>query len=66
MPAQCLPRFELPKEKGEITVADVLLQAPGPDRDQAIDRWSASVWNAWKDSHARVAEWLETELIVPR
>jgi hypothetical protein len=61
-----LPLFELPGQRGEITVADVMCHAPGIDRDQAIERWTASVWNAWKDSHARVAEWLETELIVPR
>jgi hypothetical protein len=61
-----LPLFELPKKRGEITVADVMCHAPGTDRDQAIERWSASVWKAWKDSHARVAEWLKAELIAPR
>ena len=62
---QRLPLFELPKSRGEITVADVLRQAPGKDRDQAIERWSASVWEVWRESHARVAEWLVTEKIVP-
>jgi hypothetical protein len=61
-----IPFFELPGDKGEITVADVLCRTPGPDRDQAIERWSAAVWKAWKDSHAVVAEWLEAEKIVPR
>jgi len=60
-----LPRFEIPKERGEITVADVLGQAPCEDRDKAIERWSASVWEAWKDSHARVANWLKAEKVVP-
>jgi hypothetical protein len=63
---QPVPRFELPEEKGEITVADVMCHTPGPGRDEAIERWSASVWRAWKGSHARVAEWLEAERIVPR
>jgi hypothetical protein len=62
---QPVPRFELPEEKGEFTVADVMCHVPGQDRDKAIERWSASVWRAWKNSHARVAEWLEAERIVP-
>jgi hypothetical protein len=63
---QPVPRFELPERKGEITVGDVMCHAPGQDRDEAIERWSASVWITWKNSHARVTEWLEVERIVPR
>ena len=62
---QAWPRFELPKERGVITVADVMRHAPGPGRDQAIERWSTAVWLAWKDSHGRVTDWMDAELIRP-
>jgi hypothetical protein len=27
-----------------------------------IDRWSVSVWESWKDSHAQIAELARVEL----
>ncbi|HZW04977.1 MAG TPA: DUF5946 family protein [Anaerolineaceae bacterium] len=56
------PRFSLPAERGSVTPFDVLRAEPGPERDRAIRAWSASVWEAWKDSHARVAAWIHAEL----
>lgn len=41
------PRFELPRERGDVTVADVMAEPPGPARDAALDRWCASVWSAY-------------------
>jgi hypothetical protein len=48
------PRFDPPADVGAITVADVL--AAGDDaRKQALQRWAASVWAAWRAQHERVA-----------
>lgn len=56
------PRFTLPTDRGAMTVADVVRAAPGAERDEAIDRWSASVWAAWSEQHERVAAWVKAEL----
>ena len=52
------PPFNPPEERGAMTAVEVLQAEPGPERDQAIRAWSASVWEAWRDSHARVADLL--------
>jgi hypothetical protein len=50
------PRFEPPAQRGQVTVAEVLQAPPGPERDQAIENWCASVWDAWDGaSHEQVA-----------
>ena len=59
---QSWPHFTLSTDRGAMTVADVLRAAPGAARDEAIDRWSASVWAAWRDSHDQVAVWVKQEL----
>ena len=56
------PLFELPKERGSMSVGDVMAAQPGTDRDNAIREWSASVWKAWSACHARVAEMVRSEL----
>ena len=56
------PTFMLPEARGVVTVTDVLAAAPGPERDAAIERWCASVWEAWSASHAQVRELLQQEL----
>ena len=48
------PTFELPVERGDLKIRDVLAVPPGPERDRAIDGWCASVWKAWSGSHQRV------------
>jgi hypothetical protein len=53
------PAFELPQERGEVTVARVVAAPPGAARDAMIDTWSASVWAAWSASHERVKELLQ-------
>jgi len=50
------PVFDLPVHRGNIGISDVLHAKPGPERDRAIREWSASVWEAWSDSHAKVAD----------
>src|SRR5436190_17926992 len=44
------PAIPLPRDRGDMTVADVLAAAPGPDRDAAIDAWCRSVWNVFRGS----------------
>ena len=53
------PSFALPQERGSVTVTQVVAAPAGPERDQAIDAWCASVWDAFRDSHQAVAELLE-------
>lgn len=51
--------FDRPTERGVITAVDVMRSAPGPERDEAIERWCAAVWEAWHASHERVAALLQ-------
>ncbi len=44
------PKLEVPKEKAEITVADVLAMPPGKDRDEVIKQWAKAVWKIWKNT----------------
>lgn len=53
-----MPAFPLPADRGAITAADVMAASPGPERDQAIDRWCESVWAAYRDSRPIVIEYL--------
>ena len=53
------PVFDPPGERGTLTSVDVMRSPPGPQRDQAIEDWCLSVWEAWHASHERVAALLE-------
>ncbi|PYY10559.1 MAG: hypothetical protein DMG61_21430 [Acidobacteria bacterium] len=48
------PRFQLPEQRGSVRVSDILAAPPGRERDASIERWCASVWAAWHDSHDQV------------
>src|SRR5205823_13762756 len=48
------PRFNLPQQRGDVTVADVLAAPAGDQRDALIRQWCISVWGTWADSHAQV------------
>ena len=56
------PAFDLPTRRGDVTVADVMGADAGKRRDEAIERWMHSVWDAWSASHAKVAELAAAEL----
>ena len=56
------PKVELPNQMGEITISDVLQATPGQMRDAMIKEWCASVWRAYKNSHATVASLVRSEL----
>jgi hypothetical protein len=48
------PKFTLPEQRGIITVSDVMAVPPGAPRDEMIQKWCASVWEAWKSSRNQV------------
>ena len=48
------PRFQLPDQRCEITVHDVVAAPPGPERDDMIHQWCISVWEAWKQEREAV------------
>ncbi len=52
------PRFALPKDRGAMTANRVMEAAPGRERDEAIDAWCASVWNAFASQRDVVVELL--------
>lgn len=52
------PNIRLPEDRGSLTAADVLAVPEGPERDLAVDAWCASVWSAFRDSHATIVELL--------
>jgi Family of unknown function (DUF5946) len=56
------PRFDLPFDRGDVTVSDVMHVPAGPARDTMIDTWCACVWAAYRARHAQVAELIQTEL----
>jgi hypothetical protein len=60
------PTFPLPRDRGAMNATAVMEAFPGVERDQAIDRWCASVWAAFDESHSMVADLLVHHGIVPR
>ncbi len=40
------PEFALPAHRGAVSAREVLAASPGAERDDAIDGWCASVWEA--------------------
>ena len=58
------PSFPLPRDRGSVNASLVIATAAGPERDQAIDAWCASVWEAFRESHEAVVELLKQHGIV--
>jgi Family of unknown function (DUF5946) len=52
------PKFALPECRGEVSVADVMNEPAGQERDAMIRTWCASVWEANRDSHEKVRDLL--------
>jgi hypothetical protein len=52
------PTFRLPKDRGRVTVLNVMNASPGPERDEAIHRWCASVWQSLSENRDRIIELL--------
>jgi hypothetical protein len=51
--------FVLPKNKGKITIEDVLINEQGIKRDQAIEIWCKSVWEAHASCRSYILKYLE-------
>lgn len=58
------PKLALPTERGNITVADVLLAEAGAPRDAMITKWCKAVWAAYHQWHHAVRQLAKTELKV--
>jgi hypothetical protein len=56
------PLFELPDDRGEITVVHVLAENPGETRDLMIKEWCKSVWKSHRKSHEIIASLVKQEL----
>jgi ribosomal protein L4 len=56
------PAFKLPKQRGTITVADVVDAEAGGPRDHMIGEWCCEVWSTWKESRTQVVDLVATEL----
>jgi hypothetical protein len=48
----------LPRDRGNMTAADVLATPAGPDRDLAIDAWCRDVWAAFHESRQTIIDLL--------
>lgn len=57
-----LPKFNLPENKGDITVFDVLKIPEGEGRDEKIEEWMRSVWDEYKENHNTVENFLKLYL----
>ena len=57
-----IPPIELPKERGSITVSDVLKAEPGQSRDVMIRAWCASVWEAYTSAHQVIIDYTQSKL----
>jgi Family of unknown function (DUF5946) len=60
------PEFELPEQRGNITVFDVLATQPGKLRDQMIGNWCVSVWSAFQGSREKIVGLLQSKGLVPQ
>ena len=56
------PTFNLPESRGALTVDDVMNVPPGVERNATIEKWCASVWDAYRESHDRVAALVQSAL----
>jgi len=50
------PTLPLPRDRGSMTVVEVMGTAEGPERDRAIHAWRRSVWEAFAESRGAVVE----------
>ena len=53
------PAFQLPSNRGSMTVVHVMSHPAGRERDKAIGDWCVSVWAAFRDNRAAVVRLLE-------
>ncbi len=54
------PKINLPENRGEITISDVLKSEL--NRDEIIKEWCSSVWKAYESSKEEIKQFCETYL----
>jgi len=54
------PKIYIPDERGSITITEVLNEAPGPQREDAIREWCKSVWRAYKESREVIVDLVDS------
>ena len=59
------PTIALPENRGAMTPAHVLERAPGRDRDDAVDDWCRSVWDAFASSRPAILALLQEYRLAP-
>ncbi len=47
-------KINLPKNRGKISIADVLKEPAGSERNLMINKWAESVWTAYSNEHEKV------------
>ena len=52
------PIVHLPKDRGRMTVTDVLATHAGAERDRAIEDWCQSVWTAFRGNRQTIIDLL--------
>lgn len=58
------PDIALPRGRGHITAADVLVAPPGSPRDDAIGNWCRSVWAAFAGSRDTIVALLKQHRVL--
>ena len=58
------PALTLPRNRGKITVNDVVRAAAGPARDEEIKNWCRSVWQSYADNHPQIVALLRERQII--
>lgn len=58
------PTFALPEHRGAMTVCEVMAAPSGVERDNAIDAWCSSVWEAFSMHRDAVVELLREHRIL--
>jgi hypothetical protein len=59
------PTFPLPRERGGMTVRDVLAAEPGDGRDRAIEAWARTIWESCRHLGPAIVEFLSSHGITP-
>lgn len=50
--------LEPPRQRGELTVVDVLAAQTPDEHARQVERWARSVWEAWAIHHETIRSWL--------
>jgi hypothetical protein len=59
------PTFVLPRDRGTVSVGDVLAEEPGTARDRAIEAWARSTWDSCRHLGPEIVEFLSSHGVTP-